>query len=122
MVCRNVHVARPSCSTSAGQSARLSNEEAATAVPSAANVPPAAAGLPVFVRDFAALSLVQLRKALHGLHGFPSGPKMTPGGDGLGELSVVILVFEPVEWKMSASRHESATAGTTTTLFGAASQ
>lgn len=83
MVCKNVHVARPSCSTSAGQLARVSRSvdavwpcpEASPAIMAA--VDPAPAEALAFFEPVP--GGFQLRKAVHGLHGFPSGPNTTPG-------------------------------------------
>lgn len=70
MVCRKVQVARPRASTSAGQ---LSRDVVAAA---AAIVAPVAA----VVLDWARWDFDHVLKELHTLHGFPSGPSMTPGG------------------------------------------
>ena len=82
-MCRNVHVARPSCSTSTGHSAWSPSEAEAweASVAPAAAVATAAPDFdvePDWAEDLDAAArfpgLVQVRQSEQTLHGFPSGP------------------------------------------------
>jgi hypothetical protein len=64
VVCRNVQVARPRASTSAGQFVRVASA--------------GTAGL-----DFERWDLDHALNELQTLHGLPSGPSTTPGGSGV---------------------------------------
>ena len=65
MVCKNVHVARPSCSTSGGH-------------PGGGNDP--LVFCPLFMFAVLVAGGFQYRNAVHTLQGLPSGPITIPGG------------------------------------------
>lgn len=93
-MCKNVHVARPSCSESTGQPAGgSSGREVGVAVSSfvdeegdPARITPVKPGKECASTGVFAFWLVvtaagfQLRNAVQTLHGFPSGPITIPGG------------------------------------------
>lgn len=95
---RNIQVARPSCSTSAGQFSL--KEELATAVETATAVPAAVIGLAEEalgdLEVSARCALDQDLKELQTLHGLPSGPRTRPGGrdlepGSLGDTAIVVV-------------------------------
>lgn len=98
-MCRNVQVARPSCSTSGGHPGGGSCGRTGVVDCVLEDVPPARAAIIVVTDDCARepsarLLLLpsdsmlldvrgfQLRNAVQILHGFPSGPNTIPGGSG----------------------------------------
>lgn len=90
-MCRNVQVARPSSSLSAGHSRGVTgvvvgteegpeaNEPIRAAIPVLPEAAAAALALALEVASFGFVAIgFQLRNAVHGLQGFPSGPRTIP--------------------------------------------
>ena len=83
MLCKNVHVARPSCSTSGGHpgggSSPLYKGAAAFRVPVVDALVDAVV-CPLLEFALLVVGGFQYRNAVHILQGFPSGPITIPGG------------------------------------------